>query len=113
MPSQRISAGQLRHRVTIETPVREENDLGEIEIPRWKTLLRVWAAIRPASSQETMRAEKIEAQRAHVVTIRYTPTVTTVCRIRWGTRILNISGILDPDERKRELRLNCSEVSSG
>lgn len=57
-----------------------------------------------------MQANQLGASETHKVTIRYRSGVTTQMRVAFGSRTLNINGIINRDERNVELTLMCEEV---
>ena len=69
----------------------------------------VWAAIEPLKGSERLRAEQLENPVTHRVSIRHRAGVTPKMRIKFGTRILNIRAVIDPEERNRSLELLCEE----
>jgi len=110
-----LLASRLTSKVDIEEPTTE-NTSGEVS--------ETWAAIAtnvPAEmiNREAMTAKQaggIQAQTSHLVTIRYRSdlTVTSTCRLKLGTRVLNILGPprRKPEARPVELIMECMEVES-
>jgi head-tail adaptor len=72
-----------------------------------------WAAIEPAAGRTTERifGAGVVTQATHLVTIRYRPLVTTRCRVRFGTRTLQVRGVANPGEASTELVLACEELT--
>lgn len=107
-----VSAGELRERVTLLTPVT-----GSVSDGRGGRLpagpdaeATLYARVRPLRSTEKLYLGVVLNSDAYEITIRYRPGVTPTCRVRWGDTALNVQGI-QPDERKRYLKLTC--FSSG
>jgi SPP1 family predicted phage head-tail adaptor len=111
-------AGKRKERWTLERPTTPaDNSVGE-SVPKFTAVHDVYCAVRTLTDTETVRARTVERQTTHRVTIPYRDDMQTTWRLsrqtRSGiTRILNITGMRDPDSMRRELELSCAEVASG
>jgi SPP1 family predicted phage head-tail adaptor len=104
-----MEAGKLRHRVTIQKPVRSESaQSGEVEL-EWQDIGQAWAEIRPTNGREQQLYAQTGEQVSHVITCRYTTAITTDCRLAYRGRFFDVSGVTDVDERRRELRITATE----
>ena len=72
----------------------------------------MYCAIRSSTSSDMERfvATTVQAAARRIVEMDYHPQVTTKTRIVFGSRVLQITGIDNVDERDRELILACVEV---
>lgn len=104
-----MNAGELRHQIEIQEAAATRNTAGE-SVTTWTTIATVAAAIRPASSREVMLTQATAAQTTHTITIRYRDRVSAAARVKFGSRIFTIAGVLNVDERDVELRLVCYET---
>jgi len=104
-----IPAGRRDKRVTIQTPSVVSDDLGQA-INTWGTLATVWAAVKPLTGDQRLAAQQVDATASHTVTILYRADVTPKMRVLYGSRILEIQAVMDPDERHEQLELACAEV---
>jgi head-tail adaptor len=98
-----MRAGDLRDRIRIERLVASQ----------WALVAVVWASVRPggtANIQGTLIPELPVASpsTAYEVRIRYRTDIAEDMRVRWGTRTLTVASALDPDDRRRELALQCA-----
>ena len=103
--------GSLRERVRLEREVRAADAGGGAQVS-WMPLSHaptVWARIEPLAGQELVQAMRLQARITHKVTMRWRGDVTAAMRLIWGTRILNVRTVLNPDERRRYLELYCEE----
>ena len=99
-----------RHRVAIEQARdRTPNASGQL-IPTWRTFADAYAEIQPLASSEKLRATELSANLTHRVRLNYIAGVDHTMRIRFGTRILSINSITNPNERNRSLELLCEEL---
>lgn len=107
-----MTAGELRHRVHIEQPVRAEHpDTGEIVVT-WATVATVWASVLARRSDEREEAKQIVAQTAYDVRIRHRTGITSDHRLTWDGKTLKLIGEpIDPDGKRSELRIQAVEVS--
>jgi len=101
-----MEAGKLRHKVTIQRPVK---DPGWHESMQWLDVATVWARIEPARGQEYTELRHANAEETGKITIRYRPDIKPEMRIVWGSRNYNILAILDPDEQRRLLQIMVKE----
>lgn len=110
-----MRAGQLRHRVILQTRTVAQNSMGEA-VETWSTYATVWARVSPLrtrlSSDEFYHAQQINARLGVEVTIRYLHGVETIERVVYGRRVFDVRHVVDPDERHVELILACEEVKT-
>jgi len=104
-----MQAGRLRYRVSIQRPLRIQNDAGEVIVDQWSEIAKVWAAIEPVSGREYMASTE------------YRAGITTRIRIRWRSDVDASARVVGPDGTvysidvampvkglTRELHLMCS-----
>jgi SPP1 family predicted phage head-tail adaptor len=108
-----MRAGDLRHLVVIEKRAATQDTFGE-QSQTWQTVDTVWADINPLSGREREAAQAINVEISHEITIWYQaqfsdPKVMAVYRVRYGTRLFNIHGTLNVDERNREITILAGE----
>jgi head-tail adaptor len=108
------SIGSRPHWVTLEdpsTPV-SDGDSGLV-VPDWTNLVppSVYAEIKPATARdlERLAVDTTVTTATHVVSFGYHPQVTTNTRIVFGSRILAVTGVSNPDERGVETVCVCVE----
>ena len=104
-----LRAGRLRHRVTIETPVRASDGAGGAR-QEWAPVGDAWAAVEPVAARTLDEAGGERMATTHRVIIRHRPGVTIAQRIRFGARILRIDSVSNHDEVGEYLDLRCEEV---
>lgn len=89
-----IQPGPMRERVTIETPERTTNDLGE-SVLNWKETRRVWASVEGISAKEVLMNARQETDISHRVRMRIQPGLTSNDRLDWKGRKLEIISLLE------------------
>lgn len=100
--------GRMRDRVSIQSETRTSDGRGGYT-KTWTTLATVWAQISPLRAAEQVEAGALQGVTVFRATIRYRDDVTTPMRVLWGSRVFNIRGITNTDERKRFTELLCEE----
>jgi len=112
----RTSIGARPCRVLPETPAREpDGDGGYRET--WTALdpPALFVAIVPMSAQDLERlgGGSIVSTATHLITGPYHPAITTQCRLRYltrgVTRIFQVLGFSNRDERDADLEMYCVE----
>jgi len=104
-----MQAGKLRHRVTIQHRTHAQDSYGEMDIT-YTDGDTIWANIKPMYANELFRAQQINSKINTKIITRFRRDITTVERLKFGTRYFNVLGVIDPEEKHRELQLLCEEV---
>lgn len=107
-----IPAGELRHQLTIERPVRTTDPKTGQAVADWEEVGTAWAKLTPRGAGERQEAGNQTTHRVtHDLLIRHTPDIGPDCRLRMeGGRVLAIAGIVNVEERNIILRIEASEV---
>ena len=104
-----MNAGQLRHRVEILQRVKEKDKSGAT-VSVWRTLAKLWAAVRHVSGSETMRNDVLTASVRASVRIRWRTGISADMRVKTENGIYVIRAVI-PDLRRREfLDLTCESL---
>ena len=109
--SRRIASGDMRSRVTLQTPVDSVDDSGAL-LRVWTSIVDVWAKIETQRGSELFVAGEQETVLAHLVTIRWRPDTASPMRFLLGSRALYIRAAFDPDSRRRHLVCRCDEYAA-
>jgi len=104
----KLSVGAMRHRVTIQEKVRVTDGQGGWTYT-WSDVDTVWAAIKEAKASEKLFAERLEQNVTHKIYMRYRSAMSTDYRISYGSRIFQIHGFSDPDEKTHWIELRVEE----
>jgi SPP1 family predicted phage head-tail adaptor len=103
------SRGALRHKVIIQ--VDTETIAADRSLTHsWGTFATVYAEIVPISANESYVAQGVTGSVAYRITCRYVASVVPKMRILWGTRVFEIYGVRNLDERNRYLVMTCEEL---
>lgn len=109
-----INAGELRHRITIQSPSNIQNEYGEIEVnsdETWIDFATVRASITPISGKEFFAAETVNSEITHKIKIRYIKGIASNMRVKFGDRYFDItSPPINFQEKNTELQLLCKEL---
>lgn len=102
--------GTMRKRVSVQKFTESRGAQGGF-VRTWVTENTVWAKVMPLGAQERIDADQTQNVRTHRVTMRfYSPGITGVDRLLFGTRILNIVSVVDPGERGCDTILDVKEA---
>lgn len=102
-----IDPGRLRERVTVQQPVERRNSFGETT-QTWETFAERWASVQGLSSREFLISGQAQSEITHRVRMRYLNGMTSVMRISWRGRVLEITSLLEHNNRS-EHELLCTE----
>ncbi len=106
--NQRLAAGELNRRVEVQEATEAANEHGE-PVPTWATTDRRWAKIEPLSGTEFVQAGAVVSGTVVLVTMRYFAGLTSKHRLKRGSRVFNIAGIIDPGDEHEQLQVTCQE----
>jgi SPP1 family predicted phage head-tail adaptor len=105
-----LSAGRLRHRVTLQSKSASRDGYGG-ETITWVDLATVWADCSPLSGREYLAARVEVAETLIKIRIRWRADVSTTCRAVWEGRAYDIEAAFDTGGRHEELVLMCKAVA--
>ena len=101
----------LRHHVSIEhNDGPPTDDYGAPAPPNPKVFAERWCQIEPLTGNELIAAQHVVAGVTHRVRMRLLEGLTPAMWIRDGARVLQISRVLNVDERGVEQELFCRET---
>lgn len=100
--------GKLRHYVDLQSATASQNDFGE-QVKTWSTDESIFAQIEPLRGQQLLQYSQVNAELTHRIIIRYTSNATPEKRIKFGTRIFDISVVRNIEERNVYQELLCKE----
>jgi SPP1 family predicted phage head-tail adaptor len=66
-----MQAGKLRHRITLQEPVKEQNPTTGAVINTWRDVATLWAEVAPLSAREFIAAQASQGEVTTRITIRY------------------------------------------
>lgn len=103
-----VRIGDLRHRVQIESAERSSDGGGGATVT-WTVVADVWAAIWTRSSDEAFEHDRMAGRATHDIWIRHRTDVKPEMRIRSGSRVFDVLGAIDVEDRGRWLKLPALE----
>jgi SPP1 family predicted phage head-tail adaptor len=111
-----MTAGRLRHRVTVQAPPGEggRDPYGGAVRADWTDVATIWAEVRPLTGKEAaVVGQQVAASVTHRVTVRHADgrAITPRHQLLFEGRILNVNAVIDVGERKRELRILATEAT--
>jgi len=103
-----MDIGKLKHYVQLQGSANAQDEYGE-QSKVWATEESIFASIQPLRGQELLEYQQINAELTHSIIIRHTSNATPAKRIKFGTRIFDISVVRNIDERNVMQELLCKE----
>ncbi len=104
-----LKAGKYNKVIDLQKQVNEQNDYGGI-VSKWRTISNVRAAVEPLQGREFFSGAVPLGENIVRVRVRYGIEVDRTMRVKYGTRLLEITNIIDSKESHRELQLICKEL---
>lgn len=106
----KVAAGDLRHRVTLQSPTYTTDDSGAHVPTAWTNAATVWAKVEPLSDSMWAQAAQAYGSMSHRVTIRHYAAIQSDWRVKYGTRYLYLVGPpRNVDEQGVYMELRCDE----
>ena len=114
-----MRAGQLRQSLILQQRVIGADAEGTPQ-ENWSNVGVVRADVNPLTPRERLQAGQMEMETTHLVNVRYradldqpvsSSGVTSGHNMRflWGVRVLDVTGVIDPDGHHHVLSLACLE----
>lgn len=93
-----MKIGLMRERVTIQAPVDQQNPFGEAKV-EFQTVAEVYASVAGVSVRDYFAGQQSGVIVTHRIFIRAYPGLTHQHRIVWRGRELQITSILERENR--------------
>ena len=111
-----IRAGSYRHMIKVESATTTRDDYADTPEdwalwPKGSDGLRK-ASVTPLGGGETSIGGALVFVGTFEIKTRYRSGFTAGMRITYNSRVMNISQVVNVDERNREIVLQCEEVAS-
>jgi SPP1 family predicted phage head-tail adaptor len=108
-----MNAGKLRHRLTIQYPDYENNEIDE-QVVSWNDLVTVWGSIEPLRGTTYFAAKQANSTVDGKITIRYQDLKPTY-RLTWvdqegNTKVFNIVSIIQTQQKGAETQVYYKEA---
>lgn len=106
-------AGQLRDRITIQVRSSADDSAGE-PVLTWTNVADVYAMVTDVSGREYITGQAITNAVTTTIVIRYRLGITAAMRVLCRGVVYNITEVLAPENKRREMHLMCvRNVSNG
>jgi SPP1 family predicted phage head-tail adaptor len=108
-------AGKLAHKITVEQRSQTVDAYGQ-QSSGWVSVASVSANIKPLGGRERIAAMAVQSTLSHTIAVRYQAVLASYIqagawRIRYGTRLFNITGSRSLNEAGRWVIFDCEEGS--
>lgn len=106
-----MDPGKLRHTVEIQEQADTYSPTGVTTV--WSTIAKRKAAIKPATAEEFLEANRTGSVAPRTLVMRYySGTLTPAERLLFNGRTYEIQSVANMDERNRTMEVRCKEVTS-
>lgn len=92
----------MRFEVRLETNVPVADGIGGFRV-LWQPTATIRCDIQPLSMSERLQADRMVTDATHRVTMRYRDLSPTTQRLVFGSRIWNITSVINPDQSNNHL----------
>lgn len=106
------AAGERNQVITIEYRASETADGQGGRTPVWATRYVEYAKEEQLSAAESMQSAQLTGVRTTAWLIPFRADVSVKDRLRIGSRTLQITAVTNPDGRREDTRLVCTEVAA-
>lgn len=107
-----VRAGSLRTPLQLQK-LTTTPDAGGGRNRSWQNVKIVRGRVRALNAEERMKAMQTESRSTHEITIRFRSDLVGAKTEEWrfvkGTRIFNIRGVTDEDERRWRMKIRVEE----
>lgn len=104
-----MKSGDLRHRLTLLIPQRSTHPQSRETVITYESAGEIAAAVIPQTGRNSEFANQQSHATDYRITTRYNPSITPHCRLRFRGRLLIITGLVNVDQRNRELLINATD----
>lgn len=105
-----MAIGDLKHRVTIQTVSREQNNVGQL-VETWIDSVTVWTKKEDGGGTEAEKSDIVTATQRTNFVIRFRSIDATGYRLKFNGLLYDIEAV-DEVEFKEWIRLKCVKRSS-
>lgn len=108
-----MGAGMFRKSIRFQTRDVTVDSYGQ-QVTTWTDAFSTRASIEPLSARELFAAQAVQSEVSHRITVRYrsqlaNPTAVAAMRVLYGTRVFNIVGALNINERHGIVEISATE----
>ena len=103
-----VPVSLMRTRIEIQSRSMAADTYGGPN-PTWSTAATRWGQITPLSGRELWQAQQVRPDVTHRIVLRYYAGLTPRHRLLVGSRVFNISSVLDIENRQRLHECVCVE----
>lgn len=107
-----MNIGKLRHRVTLQQQINDQNDYGA-SVTQWQDVATVWAEIKPISGREYFSAQQVQSEVSTLIWIRYRTGIEPTMRVIHKGKHYEIVSALNYQGVNKSLQLMCKDLLNG
>ena len=104
-------AGRLRHRINFQQESLAADGQGG-STRTWTSRSFASASMKPLRAEERFYNEQLNHTGTHEFVIRYRTDIAETDRIKFNGKFYQITGIINPNERDRQLVITAKEIKA-
>ena len=104
-----MNAGRLRHKCWIKQPTHTNDGYGGITTT-WGTVTVCWGALEPLKGHEWIESGMENSELFGKFRMRYRSGISPTMQLYFGSRTFEITSVVDPSERHKEMELRLKEL---
>lgn len=105
-----MRAGLLRHKIVFQTRSEVSDGLGYGGDVSWADTLTLRASIWPKKADESVGSGRVKQTTFYIIRVRYSGSIDSSMRIKYGARYFEILPVVNFDERDRVLEITAKEI---
>lgn len=106
-----MKTGELLQRLEIQSATSTRDVMGQ-PVVTWATSSTRWASIKSLNSREAYYSKTVRPEVTHKIRMRYFSGLVAADRLKEGSRIYDIGGIINVDERNISYEIDAIEKVS-
>ena len=99
----------MRYRMEVQEVTNAPDEMGQ-PVLSWSTSVTKWVSILPLTARELYFTKTVRPETTHRITMRYFAGLTSSHRLKMGSRIFNILGVINENELKKSWLIDAVEV---
>lgn len=109
---ERIDPASLNRRLLFQSLPTVPDSSGDAGATNWVDGVTVWGSVKPVSAGEVRAGLAAQHEISHRIVIRYRTGITSGMRAKLGTRVFDLTGVRDIEDRAEYLEITALEGKS-
>ena len=106
---ERINPASLKRRLLFQSLPAVPDASGDAGATNWVDGVTIWGSVMPVSAGEIRAGLSAQHEISHRIIIRYRTGITSGMRAKLGTRVFDLTGVRDIEDRQEFLEITALE----